>query len=1016
MFRLEAGLAFDEFVEMQDESGEPMDRDVARVFAVMAGGVNAGIEYFQLDKLLDSVPGGKALMGRFTREGLKKAMRTPSVRRSVAGLVKRYAGVLTFETLTEIAQEAVTIVAGEAAKGVSDKDFESVSVAEAGERLAETGLKAAQSFSLMLIPGNVARGTRDVVRARRAKTTQERMDKLSEQVASSRLAERSPDRLEQFVREAAPEDGKAVYIDARALTTFFQENPAERMPLAQDLELDAHEVAEAAATGARVRVPVEKVARHVMGTQSYEALRDDMALSALEMTPREAQQVDPQQELERLEYEEKARRKTDVKPEQARALEKQLADELGYAQEDAEAVVAPLVAYARHAAPAWGMTPEEWFEARAIKFAKDRGGMKAVRFAEGEDASRVSRQSWPPAGDTTAASCNRHPQSREAEDEGVLGAGGSPARTQAPHESGDVAQAWPSDKNVSLGTRGSNEAGAPFSRAELEAELARLAERAPRAMPVRVVDTFADLPAHVKAEAERQGVGGVRAVMDERTGLMWAVADSIHDRDEAVRLWRHEQGLHHGLRGLFGERYGADAQQEIDAFLDSVAETLGGQENAASPEFRRIAAEESLASIAERIDDGMKVSDVERTVWQRFVDIVRRLVGAERALSEQEILKIILGAREWVKSEQATLRTFNQPMNRAVEVVGNELGEGLNQKELRAAARKFYADELVGKVKAVEHPELGEIQFRSSGRKKCISFSADVRKLQIIPFLPELLRSAQVLGREEVQKPRGWNVRAYYRMKAQVRIEGKMQEVRFVIREDDKGRMHYDHYFPVGKEASTVSPGVSLKEGRTVPADAEDSYEQSIGSSSDGVNLEFHPVDATPRGSVTFGPAETLVKVFEGGDLSTVLHECGHIFLEDMKDLVQSGMAPAALQEDWYVVRDWLGLKEGQKITRTQHEQFARGFEAYLMEGKAPSLVLRGAFLRFRRWLIAVYRSISTLNVSLSPEMSRVFDRMLATEEEIREVREFNRQRSRGIRAHAGRGVAGGGRGHAETP
>jgi hypothetical protein len=445
---------------------------------------------------------------------------------------------------------------------------------------------------------------------------------------------------------------------------------------------------------------------------------------------------------------------------------------------------------------------------------------------------------------------------------------------------------------------------------------------------------------------------------------------------------------------LFGERYGADAQQEIDAFLDSVAETLGGQENAASPEFRRIAAEESLASIAERIDDGMKVSDVERTVWQRFVDIVRRLVGAERALSEQEILKIILGAREWVKSEQATLRTFNQPMNRAVEVVGNELGEGLNQKELRAAARKFYADELVGKVKAVEHPELGEIQFRSSGRKKCISFSADVRKLQIIPFLPELLRSAQVLGREEVQKPRGWNVRAYYRMKAQVRIEGKMQEVRFVIREDDKGRMHYDHYFPVGKEASTVSPGVSLKEGRTVPADAEDSYEQSIGSSSDGVNLEFHPVDATPRGSVTFGPAETLVKVFEGGDLSTVLHECGHIFLEDMKDLVQSGMAPAALQEDWYVVRDWLGLKEGQKITRTQHEQFARGFEAYLMEGKAPSLVLRGAFLRFRRWLIAVYRSISTLNVSLSPEMSRVFDRMLATEEEIREVREFNRQRS----------------------
>jgi hypothetical protein len=71
-------------------------------------------------------------------------------------------------------------------------------------------------------------------------------------------------------------------------------------------------------------------------------------------------------------------------------------------------------------------------------------------------------------------------------------------------------------------------------------------------------------------------------------------------------------------------------------------------------------------------------------------------------------------------------------------------------------------------------------------------------------------------------------------------------------------------------------------------------------------------------------------------------------------------------------------------IRRAVHEQFARGFETYLMEGKAPSVELRNAFRTFARWLVQIYKAIKgDLKVSLDDQMRKVFDRLLATEDQI---------------------------------
>lgn len=68
------------------------------------------------------------------------------------------------------------------------------------------------------------------------------------------------------------------------------------------------------------------------------------------------------------------------------------------------------------------------------------------------------------------------------------------------------------------------------------------------------------------------------------------------------------------------------------------------------------------------------------------------------------------------------------------------------------------------------------------------------------------------------------------------------------------------------------------------------------------------------------------------------------------------------------------------------HEQFARGFEAYLMTGKAPTSELKKLFAAFKRWFAQLYRDIRQLNVTLSPEITNVMDRLLASEDAILEA------------------------------
>jgi len=182
------------------------------------------------------------------------------------------------------------------------------------------------------------------------------------------------------------------------------------------------------------------------------------------------------------------------------------------------------------------------------------------------------------------------------------------------------------------------------------------------------------------------------------------------------------------------------------------------------------------------------------------------------------------------------------------------------------------------------------------------------------------------------------------------------------------------------------------------PSTSQDTPDsQQIVLFEDGTEARFVARTAAPdvqRGA--FDPDTRIMTLLKAADLSTFLHESGHYFLEIMSDLAGQVNAPQEVKDDMQAALSWMGVPDletwnsyGIEQKREAHEKFARGFEAYLFEGKAPSIELQGMFQRLRSWLLRVYKSIKGLNVELSPDIRGVFDRMLATADQIQEAESF---------------------------
>ena len=112
-----------------------------------------------------------------------------------------------------------------------------------------------------------------------------------------------------------------------------------------------------------------------------------------------------------------------------------------------------------------------------------------------------------------------------------------------------------------------------------------------------------------------------------------------------------------------------------------------------------------------------------------------------------------------------------------------------------------------------------------------------------------------------------------------------------------------------------------------------------------------------------FSREHNLIALLKNADASTFVHELGHFFLETntriARDLTAQPVENLTEQKQQFLfdvqtTLNWFGVKDlatwdamSLNEQRETHEKWARGFEAYLYEGKAPSEELSGVFRRF---------------------------------------------------------------------
>ncbi len=117
---------------------------------------------------------------------------------------------------------------------------------------------------------------------------------------------------------------------------------------------------------------------------------------------------------------------------------------------------------------------------------------------------------------------------------------------------------------------------------------------------------------------------------------------------------------------------------------------------------------------------------------------------------------------------------------------------------------------------------------------------------------------------------------------------------------------------------------------------------------------------------------KAIITAFKAADFSSMVHELGHVF----RRTLDVELLTAA--------EKWAGVTDGVWTTKAE-EKFARAFERYLWEGKAPTQKLRSIFAKLREWLRQIYQSVrgTSIDINLSPAVKETFDKMFTGPAEI---------------------------------
>lgn len=349
---------------------------------------------------------------------------------------------------------------------------------------------------------------------------------------------------------------------------------------------------------------------------------------------------------------------------------------------------------------------------------------------------------------------------------------------------------------------------------------------------------------------------------------------------------------------------------------------------------------------------------------------------------------------------------LNKEQFYTTNITGNEMGHYTDLKDLQKKTFAWYRDNLQGT--SVYNSVLGEIRidkgyqennikFTGAGKREMSHTAAKREKLFATRYLREIIENGNFVTEAASQKEKHSGEHFYY-IHSTLNVNGqKMYVVVNVIERKDKSLSYYNHNVfnenEYKKIEDALKPSGSGVSSPVQHLEQQSSFADSVSQKADNYKQQ-KIVNGTLKDKGMISPMEDgsyIITLFKGADASTVIHETGHYFAETMINEALADPSNARLNADAKKLMEYAGIDADTwasgdvEAKRAAHEKLAEAFETYIMEGKAPSVGLRGAFQRFANWLSVIYSKIARSEnaAELTPEVRQVFDRMLACREEI---------------------------------
>ena len=364
-----------------------------------------------------------------------------------------------------------------------------------------------------------------------------------------------------------------------------------------------------------------------------------------------------------------------------------------------------------------------------------------------------------------------------------------------------------------------------------------------------------------------------------------------------------------------------------------------------------------------------------------------------------------IGSGEGAQAHGWGLYFQRQKSSPVFELKGSEIAPlDASLDNLRVSAKDWYDANLRGLE--VTNAQSG-LKVEFVGSRKAIATSANPDKLRLFPAIKAVIINGHMsdLIPVDPNRAKAQNIRGYRWITAAVKLGDNVVDVGVTLREDNNGRLYYNHNILKDE----TPPNSEFKPLTKQALEQRGNNEDSPSTNNDRVNLFIRQSNDNVEIRGSYDPARNDIRLTQNADISTYSHEMGHWYLSNIFELSKVAGDNTTLREDAQALLKEFGVKSiedwealGVDGQRKFHEQFASWVEVYLAEGKAPKPALQRVFERFAQWLVDLYRELGGVREAVggryeaefgeqlpavSPEVKKVLDRLFVKDNEMRKAR-----------------------------